>query len=87
MVNGDMLRDLYDEFFKKELFIPLFKYERFDEWNTSKDKFNSDLEAYRIFKISLERYIKYINYKYPKEFDQVFKLLEEIQRGKVAKKR
>ena len=26
MVNGEMLRDLYDEFFKQELFIPLFKY-------------------------------------------------------------
>lgn len=43
MVNGEMLRDLYDEFFKQELFIPLFKYDRFDEWNNAKDKFNPDL--------------------------------------------
>ncbi len=26
MANGEMLRDLYDEFFKQELFVPLFKY-------------------------------------------------------------
>jgi hypothetical protein len=82
-----MLRYLYDEFFNKEIFIPLFKYERFDDWDASKDKFNSDLEAHRIFRISLERYIKYINDKYPKEFELIFKILEAIQRGKVAKKR
>jgi hypothetical protein len=87
MVNGEMLRDLYDEFFKKELFVPLFKYERFDEWNHAKDKFNPDLEAHRIFRVSLDRYVQYISSKYPKEFEQVFKILEEIQRGKVSKKR
>ena len=82
-----MLRDLYDEFFNREVFIPLFKYERYDELFTSKDKFNSDLEAHRIFKISLERYVNYISYKFPKEFDEVFKVLMEIQTGKVTKKR
>lgn len=35
----------------------------------------------------MERYITYISLRYPKEFDQIFKVLEEIQMGKVAKKR
>lgn len=87
LVNSEMLRDLYDEFFNREVFIPLFKYERYDEWFDSKDKFNNDLEAHRIFKISLERYINYVSSKFPREFDEVFKVLEGIQTGKVAKKR
>lgn len=68
LVNGELLRDLYDEFFNRELYIPLFKYERFDEWNSSKDKFNHELEAHRIFKIGLERYVQYIDLKFPQEF-------------------
>jgi hypothetical protein len=63
-----MLRDLYDEFFKQELFIPLFKYERFDEWNQAKDKFNPDLDAHRIFKVALHKYIEFVTGKYPTQF-------------------
>jgi hypothetical protein len=86
MINGETLRDLYDEFFKEEVFIPHFKYSLYDEWNQAKDKFNPEQESHRILKASLQRYVRYVSRRYPQKLESIFKTLQEIQRGRIQKK-
>lgn len=66
----------------------MFNYERYDNWatNSDKDKFSLDFQPHKNFNVYLERYVAYLNDRYPREFLSILKTLVEIQQKKSAKK-